>query len=167
MVKCIFTTKATAQQQTRTAAFSVHLRPRTDMRRKIAQNVFPLWKLRCERTIKARRLETEGERTSFQSLLLFPLLGLSFAHIPDFLCASLLYLNTRNRLQVVDQPTFYVYIKYIVQVYRECCVCVINHKFHCTVEPPLTDTSRRRTPLVSGHLVMFSGTYKHYIFHLL
>ena len=35
-----------------------------------------------------------------------------------------------------------------------------------TVEPPLTDTSRRRTPLVSGHLVMFSATYKHYIFIL-
>ena len=30
-------------QQNRTAAFSVYLRPRTDMRRKIAQNVFPLW----------------------------------------------------------------------------------------------------------------------------
>ena len=32
-----------------------------------------------------------------------------------------------------------------------------------TVDPPLTDTSRRRTPLVSRHLVMFSATYKHYI----
>ena len=35
-----------------------------------------------------------------------------------------------------------------------------------TVEPPLTDTSRRWTPLVSGHLVMFPATYKHYIFNL-
>ena len=34
------------------------------------------------------------------------------------------------------------------------------------VEPPLTDTSRRRTPLISGHLVMFSATFKHYIFNL-
>ena len=43
MVECIFTTEATAQQrqQNRMAAFSVHLRPRKDMRRKIAQNVFP------------------------------------------------------------------------------------------------------------------------------
>ena len=35
-----------------------------------------------------------------------------------------------------------------------------------TVEPPLTDTSHRRTPLVSGHLVMFPAAYKHYIFNL-
>ena len=34
------------------------------------------------------------------------------------------------------------------------------------VKPPLTDTSRWRTSLVSGHLVKFSGTYKHYIFNL-
>ena len=35
-----------------------------------------------------------------------------------------------------------------------------------TVEPPLTDTSRRRTPLISGHFVMYPATYKHYIFNL-
>ena len=35
-----------------------------------------------------------------------------------------------------------------------------------TVEPPLMDTSHRQTPLVSGHLVIFSATYKHYIFNL-
>ena len=36
-----------------------------------------------------------------------------------------------------------------------------------TVEPPLTDTSCGEALLVSGHLVMFSATYKHYIFNLL
>ena len=35
-----------------------------------------------------------------------------------------------------------------------------------SVEPPLTDTSHRWTPLLSGQLVMFSDTYKHYIFNL-
>ena len=35
-----------------------------------------------------------------------------------------------------------------------------------TVEPPLTDTSCRQTPLVSGLLAMFLAAYKHYIFNL-
>ena len=41
-----------------------------------------------------------------------------------------------------------------------------KYRIKDTVKPPLTDTSRRLTPLVSGHLVMFSATYKHYIFNL-
>ena len=36
-----------------------------------------------------------------------------------------------------------------------------------TVEPPLTDTSCRRTPPVGGHLGMVPATYKYYIFNLL
>ena len=32
-----------------------------------------------------------------------------------------------------------------------------------TVEPPLMDTSRRRTPPISGPLVVIPATYKHYI----
>ena len=39
-----------------------------------------------------------------------------------------------------------------------------------TVEPPLTDTSHRQTPFLSGHLAMYPATYihvyKHYIFNL-
>ena len=43
--------------------------------------------------------------------------------------------------------------------------CLSSNSYKvCTVEPPLMDTSHRQTPLVSGHLVMFPATYKHYIF---
>ena len=45
--------------------------------------------------------------------------------------------------------------------------CVLVGLIYNTVKPQLTDTSLRQTPLVSGHLVMFSATYKHYIFNLL
>ena len=66
MVKCIFTTQATAQQRqrNRTAAFSVHLRPRKDMRKKLRRTFFrsePHCRFRAEKRKKhARTLRERG-----------------------------------------------------------------------------------------------------------
>ena len=35
-----------------------------------------------------------------------------------------------------------------------------------TVKPPQMDTSCKQTPPISGHLVVVSAMYKHYIFNL-
>ena len=62
-------------------------------------------------------------------------------------CYKALFTGLKNRLSFID--------------------CIKLLVINCAVEPLLTDTSPRRTPLVSGHFVMFSAKYKHYIFNLL